>query len=167
MLRITPLIGSHQMINNHLLLLNVSLVQELDVLFNYNDDMEHFWDSSKSFLEPYASQYIKEKGDIEANFEDNKKMIEALKERYRGKLLEKLGAQIVEIKNEHLRLSKAFGFPIGTIKTLRPDYVAMSIIEYSNENLSLIKGNKYPLSNYKASQFPSNFFILLTVLIMN
>jgi hypothetical protein len=136
----------------------------LDVLFNYNDDMEYFWDNSKKFLEPYASEYVKEKDEIEVKFKGEKKMIDTLKKRYRGKLLEKLGADIIEIKNEHLKLSRAFGLPIGTVKTLRPDFIPISLIEYCNENISLIKENKYPLSNYKQSEFPSNFFVLLTVL---
>lgn len=133
------------------------------MLFNYNDDMEYFWDESKRFLEPYARDYLSERDAIEVKFAGDKKMIETLKEKYRGKLLEKLGPGIVEIKNEHLNLSKAFGLPIGTVKTLRPDYAPISILDYSSGNLSLLKGNKFPSSEHKPSQFPSNFFILLTV----
>ena len=135
----------------------------IDVLNNYNDDMQHFWKIKEKILEPYAKEYITENEYINMKKGGDINEIKNLKEKYRGKLLEKLGKNIVEIKNEHLNLSHAFGISIGTVKTLRSDFVPLSILSYCEENLKLIKDNKFPPENYKANPLNTNLFILFTV----
>jgi len=126
--------------------------------------MDYFWDYQTNFMKKYCENYLEEKDKIMLNPTNSQKKLEQLKSEFREEMIESLGKDIPNIEEEHLKLSLAFGFPLGISGTLKPqDCEIRSILDYCANSLDFIRKGLFPPENYKASVFSSNLFIFLTV----
>ncbi|MDR3547503.1 MAG: hypothetical protein P4M11_04390 [Candidatus Pacebacteria bacterium] len=81
--------------------------------------MGSFWDTSAPVLDDDFVVYCSKKEVIKRS-EDGKveENLAALNSEYREKIISLMGKKREEIENEHKRLSRAFGVPVGTVRTL-------------------------------------------------
>lgn len=117
-------------------MLNVGVCIKVDILYNYNEDLEFFWDKTNvtHFKEEYV-QYYKEKQTIPSH-EHGK-----LDEKFREIILEKLGKYKEDVKVDHERLSHAFGFPIGIMKSIGKTSFT-SVLDINKEFIILEESGK-------------------------
>ena len=141
---------------------NVSLaLKALDVLLNYNRDIDSFFDKKISYLRPLTDAYEKQKNKLNRNDPAYKEKLKAIKDHIRTEILNALGKNLLDIEEEHLKLSYSFGIDVGIVNSNNK-----SIIDYCNDNLNLMKAKKFPPTNYVSTPYSSNLFILLTVFLL-
>ena len=133
------------------------------MLLNYNDDIEYFWDARNVYMKKERENYYADKETLSRGDLDYDEKIESLKAVYRDRILEALGKDKSEIESEHLKLSHAFGFPVGVVKSLKTCPVN-SIIAHTAKAISLSKADEGGKeADYVTSTFPGAFLLLLTV----
>jgi len=89
----------------------------LDLILNYNDDLDYFWDhNNQKFLIEEYSTYIERQEKYKK--EKAAEKLEELDEEYRQLLINKMEDR-KEIELTHKQLSQGFGIPIGLAKTLK------------------------------------------------
>jgi hypothetical protein len=130
------------------------------VLLNYNHDLDSFFNRRFSYLRPLADVYEKQKDKLNRNDPAYKEKLEVIKNHIRTEIMNSLGKDLLDIEEEHLKLSNSFGINVGITNDHK------SILDYCNDNLKLMKSKKYPPTDYVCTPYSSNFFILLTVLLL-
>eukprot|EP00826_Nyctotherus_ovalis_P002282 TRINITY_DN10443_c0_g2_i2.p1 TRINITY_DN10443_c0_g2~~TRINITY_DN10443_c0_g2_i2.p1 ORF type:complete len:212 (-),score=49.76 TRINITY_DN10443_c0_g2_i2:1075-1710(-) len=115
-----------------------NLCYTIDILYNYNDNLDLLWDNSNvAFMRSEWEYYRHAKEESKtADFEDKCKEM----------VMEKLGKEQQSVEVEHRRLSRAFGYPIGLVKTLKKD-CAHSVLNIRNE-FDILEDDKLGLNPY-------------------
>lgn len=88
------------------------------ITLNYNHDIDCFWDSETNFLKEDMMNYISQKETMNKADSDYEERFQSLQTAVRYDILEQIEKEKEDIVGEHFRLSNAFGFPVGLIKTL-------------------------------------------------
>ena len=149
------------------------------IALNYNHDIDYFWDLESPIMNTDMQNYMKKKLAINAGDSNYETLLQKLQAAVRKDLLGKIGNERKEIESEHLRLSSAFGFPVGIIKTVRLS-APKSILGIFSEIIHLtgsktsknqlttsnfLEGPK--LENFFENPYSINFLVLLTVIYLN
>ena len=79
---------------------------------------------------------------------------EELKAKFRGQVIEQMGKERKQIEGEHWKLSKAFGFPVGMVKTFG-EHGIRSVLDLQQEFIDT--------KETKANSYAANFLGFLTV----
>ena len=88
----------------------------LDIIFNYNHELEFFWDHTKTmFMVEDYKNYAEER--MKFSKIKNVKELEELDEIYRKVIMAKVNGSLTDIFKQHKELSNVFGIAIGFAKT--------------------------------------------------
>jgi len=131
-------------------------------LYNYNHELEYFWDIGGKFMQEEFQNYSDKKDTILRLNEGTDLKIRELDKEFRAFIISKMGKNKSDIENEHFKLSKAFGFYVGVTKTLseQTQIILNPLFEIS---LNLINKFNEKKADFIPNQYLENFLVLFNV----
>ena len=95
-------------------------------MFNYNEDLELFWDYNESqFMREECEKYFELKESLKKA--KDKEQLDELDEQFKQLILSKVDKE--QITNCHTKWSHIFGLPIGIIKPSKFPKAALEMVE--------------------------------------